>query len=91
MLASAIFFRYSSTMFSSESSPSSFLMASICCRRMYSRWFFCMPSATSDRILSVRVSSAKVSLAQATTFSRRASTSSVSRISTFCSKVRSGE
>ena len=91
MLASAIFLRYSSTTFSPPSSPSSLRIASICWRKMYSRWFFSRPSRTSVRILSFSSSSASTSRAHSRTRSRRCSTSMVSRTSTFCSNVRSGE
>ena len=64
MPASAIFLRYSSTTFSSPSSPSSLRIALICSRSRNSRWRFSMPSLTSVRIFSFSSRSASTSLAQ---------------------------
>ncbi len=64
MPASAIFLRYSSTTFSSPSSPSSLRIALICSRSRNSRWRFSMPSLTSVRIFSFSSRSASTSLDQ---------------------------
>ena len=80
----------SATSSSSPSSPSSLRMAASCWRSRNSRCCFSMPSVTSWRIWSASSSSARASLIQATTFSRRASTSTVSSSSTLRSTDRSG-
>ena len=72
-------------------SSSSLRMASSWRRRRNSRWVFSMPSSTFDLIWSRSVRSAKVSRAQPMTRRSRASTSTVSRTSTFWASVRSGE
>ena len=89
MPASAIFVRYSSTMFA-ESSPSSRWIDSICLRRKYSRCCWSAPSRTSSRIFRRSCSSTSRSRWIFTASSSRSVTSSVSRTSTFCSKVTSG-
>ena len=89
MPASAIFVRYSSTI-DAESSPSSRWIDSICLRRKYSRCCWSAPSRTSSRIFRRSCSSTSRSRWIFTASSSRSVTSSVSRTSTFCSKVTSG-
>ena len=88
--ASSALRRYSATT-SSPPSFNSFLIASSCCRSMYSRCWSSMRSVTSRRILSFNVTSASVARYHSSSLVRRASTSVVSSTSTFCSNVRSGE
>ena len=90
MPASSIFFLYSAAT-SPSPSPSSFLIASICCRSRNSRCRFSIPSWTSLRILSLSEASARISRVHSISLRNRVSTSTVSRISTFRSSERSGE